>query len=260
MKPLDLDAVRAYVENNIGEFHTKRLEKIERLRLDAVLARKNPYLFKAKYVLTAEQLVRGILDAYLSSQEETIFGDFMEGLAIFVCEQVYGGYKPLTGDLTGIDIVFQKDGHLYIVEVKSGPNWGNSSQINRMVTNFEAARQKLAADYPGLSIIPVNGCCYGRENNPQRSKGYWKLCGQDFWQFISGNDQLYVEIIEPLGYRAKQRNEAFDQAYARIVNRFTLAFSQDYCNDAGDIDWIKLTEFVSRRNEGNVYPDLAALD
>lgn len=43
-----------------------------------MLKRKNPYLFKAKYVLTAEQIVKNIVDAHISSNEETIFGDWLE--------------------------------------------------------------------------------------------------------------------------------------------------------------------------------------
>ena len=43
-----------------------------------MLKRKNPYLFKAKYVLTAEQIVKNIVDAHISSNEETIFSDWLE--------------------------------------------------------------------------------------------------------------------------------------------------------------------------------------
>jgi hypothetical protein len=82
-----------YVEGNIGTFHLKRLESLQSLSLQKILKRKNPYLFKAKNILTAQDLVKNLLDAHLSSQEETIFGDFLEGLAIFINEKVYGGIK-----------------------------------------------------------------------------------------------------------------------------------------------------------------------
>ncbi len=63
------------------------------LKLSKVLQRKNPYLFKAKYVLTADQIVRGLADAHISSNEETIFGDWLEGFAIFINNKVYSGHK-----------------------------------------------------------------------------------------------------------------------------------------------------------------------
>ena len=84
MKPLNISDVKKYVEKNIGTFHSKRLQKIVNLELSEVLTRKNPYLFKAKNLLTAQDLIKTLLDATISSGEETIFGDFLEDLAIFI--------------------------------------------------------------------------------------------------------------------------------------------------------------------------------
>jgi len=61
MIPLTLSDVSKYVENNIGIFHEKRIASLDGLSLSDVLKRKNPYLFKVKYVLTAEEIVRGWL-------------------------------------------------------------------------------------------------------------------------------------------------------------------------------------------------------
>ena len=119
---------KEYVEKNIGIFHEKRIESLNNLKLTNVLKRKNPYLFKAKNVLTAEQIVKGIVDAHISSNEETIFGDWLEGLAIFINSKVYNGRKS---GIPGIDLEFDKDKIRYIVTIKSGPNWGNSSQIRK---------------------------------------------------------------------------------------------------------------------------------
>jgi hypothetical protein len=118
-----MESITRYVEKNIGDFHRKRIESLEKLELNTVLRKKNSYLFKAKYYLTAEKIVKGLTDAFISSNEETIFGDWLEGLAIFINEQVYGGRKS---GITGIDLEFDKDDIRYIVAIKSGPNWGNS--------------------------------------------------------------------------------------------------------------------------------------
>ena len=140
MKPLDLNDVVRYIEHNIGSFHTKRLDSLQSLKLRTILRRKNPYLFKAKNILTPHDIVKVLLDAYLSSQEETIFGDFLEQLAIFVCEKVYGGTKS---SAEGIDLEFEKDNIRYIVAIKSGPNWGNSRQIAAMKRDFNKAKKIL---------------------------------------------------------------------------------------------------------------------
>ena len=61
--PLVINDVIQYVEENITSFHEKRLNKIETLKLKKVLQKKNPYLFKAKNIQTADEIVKGIVDA-----------------------------------------------------------------------------------------------------------------------------------------------------------------------------------------------------
>lgn len=240
MRQINLNDVVNFVEDNIGEFHERRAGSLQSLKLTQVLKRKNPYLFKAKNINDAHDLVKLILDAHLSSQEETIFGEFLEKLAIFVCGKVFGGRKS---SAEGIDLEFTQGNVVYIVAVKSGPNWGNSSQIKRMVDNFKQAKRILRTSNNKANIQAVNGCCYGQENKPDKVD-YIKLCGQEFWKFISGNDSLFVDIVEPLGYRAKERNEEFYVEYSRILNLFTQEFTDDFCID-GRIDWDKLVRFNS---------------
>lgn len=136
-----------------------------KLKLKKVLGKKNPYLFKAKYILTAQDIIKSLTDAFISSQEETIFGDWLEGLAIFINQKVYHGRKS---GIPGIDLEFDKEGVRYIVTIKSGPNWGNSSQVAKMRADFKTAQKTLRTSNSKLSITPVNGCCYGRDNNPDK--------------------------------------------------------------------------------------------
>src|SRR5579883_691583 len=198
MAKLKQEDVLQYVEKHIGEFHQKRIASLDNLKLKTVLKKKNPYLFRAKYMLTSEQIVRGLTDAFISSNEETIFGDWLEGLAIFVNNKSFSGRKS---GISGIDLEFDRDDTRYIVTIKSGPNWGNSRQIEKMETDFQTAIRTLRTSGAKIHIIAVNGCCYGKDN---KDKGlYLKYCGQKFWEFISGDEELYTKIIEPLGHKAR---------------------------------------------------------
>jgi hypothetical protein len=241
MEQLKIKDVTQYVEANIGIFHEKRIKSLDNLKLDKVLKRKNPYLFKAKQTTTSEQIIRGIVDAHISSNEETIFGDWLEGLAIFINEKVYGGRKS---GISGIDLEFDKDGVRYIITIKSGPNWGNSSQVAKMISDFKTAKKTLRTSNSHLNITAINGCCYGVDNNPDKGD-YFKYCGQEFWSFISGSENLYIDIIEPLGHQARERNEEFQKSYSQMINKFTKEFANTYCNDKGEIDWGKLVQFNS---------------
>ncbi len=242
MEKLNLNDVKNYVEENISNFHKQRLDSLNKLNLTKILKRKNPYLFKAKNVLTSEQIVKGILDAHISSNEETIFGDWLEGLAVFINSKVYDGRKS---GIPGIDLEFDKDNIRYIITIKSGPNWGNSGQLEKMITDFNTARKTLRTSNSKLNVIAINGCCYGKDNNPDKNGVYYKYCGQQFWEFISGDSELYIKLIEPLGYKARIKNEEFLNSYARIINKLTLEFSNRFCNSDGDIYWEEIVKFNS---------------
>ncbi|MEW6505632.1 MAG: PmeII family type II restriction endonuclease [Chloroflexota bacterium] len=237
-----MNDISEYIQSNINQFHQRRVESLRKLRLIQILKRKNPYLFRAKNINTFHELVKHLLDAHLSSQEETIFGEFLEGLAIFVCGQAYQGQKS---SAEGIDLEFNKDGTHYLVSIKSGPNWGNSSQVKKMVENFKKAQKILRTNNPGIRVQAINGCCYGKDPHPDKGD-YLKLCGQVFWEFISGEPSLYLDLIEPLGWQAKQKNDEFYREYDRILNQFTIEFASQFSLN-GRIDWDNLV----RLNSGN---------
>lgn len=235
--------INEYVINHIENFHNARLDSLSKLKLKKVLERKNLYLFRAKNQVLANDIVKGILDSYLSSSEETIFGDWLEGLAIFVAGEVFGGKKS---SALGIDLEFDRDGIHYIVSIKSGPNWGNSNQIQKMENDFKMAMKILHTSQSKLHVEAINGCCYGKDKNPDKGH-YRKLCGQDFWEFLSGEPDLYLKIIEPLSVKAKEKNDDFFKQYNCKLNLFVKDFLKDYSLNDGSVDWNKLIKMNSGR-------------
>lgn len=123
-----LTAVTNYIEHNIDIFHDKRVERLRTLNLKSVLKKKNPYLIKAKKLLTAGEIVQAIVDAFIASSEEAIFGDWLEGLAIFVSHKAYNGWKS---GIPNVDLEFDKEDVRYIVNIKSGPNWETVVKFQR---------------------------------------------------------------------------------------------------------------------------------
>ena len=241
MRSVSSQEVTAYVRTNIGTFHSKRLESLTELKLPKLLRRKNPYLFKSKNINTVSDLMKTLLDAHLASQEETLFGNFLEGLAIHVAEKVHGGIKS---GAAGIDLEFVKDGTRHLISIKSGPNWGNSDQIQKMCDNFKRSIGVIRQGDRSINVVAINGCCYGRAAKPDRGD-YIKLCGQDFWALISNDREFYVRIVEPLGHDAKRRNDRFAAKYSAVINQFSLQFTQRFCTADGSIDWHRLVAFSS---------------
>jgi hypothetical protein len=231
-----------YIEEQKGLMFKKQNTLLDNLELSKLIDNKNPYLFSSN-IKTADSIVKELVNTYISSSEETMFGDWLEGLAIFINQKVYSGWKS---GIKGIDLEFDNENSRYIVSIKSGPNWGNSSQIEKMVNNFNTAKKTLRTGNSHLNIVCINGCCYGKDNNPDKG-AYYKYCGQAFWEFIGGNENIYTDIIEPLGYKAKERNDDYMVKYSRMINIFTKEFIELFCEDNGNIDWNKLVKFNSEK-------------
>ena len=250
MNVLNLDDVKDYVNDHVVDFHRRRIKSLEELRLEKLLT-KNPYLFKAKNLRTPELLVRDLLSAFLSSSEEKLFGDFLEGLAVFVAERTCGGHKSTA---QGVDLEFFNNDTHYVVSIKSGPNWGNSSQQSKLEQDLQTATARLKQARRNLNVQSVLGICYGKTKTAF-IRGYMKIVGQNFWYFISENLDLYTDIIEPIGHRAREHNESFEKERDKIISRFSIEMGNTFFDaKTGELDWVKLVQYNSgnyNRSEAN---------
>ena len=226
MKELDYEQLNRFIASDvIKPFYETRFNRLEPANVTAIFKAKNPYLFKAKNTETAGDLAKNILDAYLSSQEETIFGRLMEELAIHICSKVFDGKKAEEGKYKSIDLIFDRDGKTYIVSIKSGPNWGNADQVGAMISNLGKAKKLIKEETGNSKLVSVNGCMYGRDNQRKIHKvsllSYHKICGQAFWELISGDNELYKKIIQPLDAEVKKRSGEFKELYTKKINEMT---------------------------------------
>ena len=243
MIKLDLSVVEDYVNQNISRFHESRIKCLRDLELKTILKKKNPYLFKAKNINIASDLIRDLLDAYLSSSEEKLFGNFLENFAIFISSKTCNGRKSAA---TGIDLEFENNDTFYLVSIKSGPNWGNSSQQNRQEEDIKRAVRVIKQSAHNVNVQPVLGICYGKTRTTF-VRNYMKVVGQNFWYFISEDENLYTDIIKPLGYKARKHNNYFIERKEQLINIFTEELLSGFCIK-GIINWKKVVEF----NSGNL--------
>jgi len=243
--------IEQFVNENIDTFHEKRLATIKKLKLAKVLARKNPYLFRAKNLNRPADLVTAILDAGLSSSEEGSFGGFLEALAVFVAEKTTGGMKS---GIPGLDIELTRGRIRYLITVKSGQNWGNADQRKKMRENFRTALIVLRQNKQIGQLQPIEGICYGTfgvksPDRGQQDRGdYVRIIGQRFWELISGDAELYVDMIEPLGHEAEAHSDKFEAEKDATYTRLTDEFIHSFCDAEYHIDWHRLVETVSQTN------------
>lgn len=227
--PIDLKPI---VAAHIGAFNAKRLDKITSLKVNQLLRKKNPYLFVARNTVTPHDLAQSLVLATISSSEETQFGQALENIAIDVCREAFGGQKSST---TGIDLDFTRDAHRYLVSIKSGPAWGNSSQVAKMREDFRKAVQVIRQGDRNAVVHPINGCCYGKTDRDHGD--YRKVCGAAFWELISGEKDLYQRLMSELSAVASNGfSDSVDAAVAKVADEL----QSDWAGEDDRLDWAKI--------------------
>ncbi|MDA7984147.1 MAG: hypothetical protein MPJ52_01095 [Alphaproteobacteria bacterium] len=227
--------------DGIVEGFSRRLEEklTANFNPQAVLRRKNPYLFCLRKAEEADRFAESILSAYLSSSEETIFGDLLEDCSIAVCHHARGGSKSTT---EGIDLEYagSEDQGRVIVQVKSSENWGNSGQRKRLEENFRTA-SRIYRRGARQRVTCIEGICYGRARI--RDRGFfYTYVGPSFWQEISGREETYLWLLEVIKRHAENGlRGSREQACRSIVDFLDEAkISRD-----GKVNWENLLRYVS---------------
>lgn len=130
------------------------------------------------------------------------------------------------------------------IAVKSGKNWGNSAQHSALRANFKTAIKVIKQSKHVGQLQATLGICYG--NFKTRDNGeYLHIGGQSFWHLISGDSDLYIDLVEPLGYKSQEHDDNFKAEKDKTYNRLIREFTNIYCDESGAIDWAKLVRFVS---------------
>lgn len=234
------EIVKAIAEA-LDNFYTSLISKVDALNIKKVFKRKNPYLFRAKAMNGASQIVEAILAAFVSSSEETIFGNvFFEPIATAAAQ----GQKALA---EGVDIMVERDNTIYAIAVKSGTSVFNADSRKKQEQNFMAA-SKLAQQAK-KRFVPIIGYGYGKKKTSNRGlpKFYEELAGKNFWTELTGDEEFYIKLIRFMEELPEQYVTDFDESYQKAANWLVKEFTNEFCNEDGSIDWEKLVEF----NSGN---------
>ncbi len=226
------------VSDALADFYMSLTQKLDDINIDKVLKRKNPYLYRAKGINDVAQVVEMILSAYVSSSEETIFGNtFFEPVAIAVS----GGQKAVT---EGVDITVDKNNTIYSIAVKSGTSVFNADSRKRQEQNFLSAQKR--AQQAHKIFMPVVGYGYGKKKVTSKNEKFYKeLAGKDFWEWLTGDSGFYTKIVYYMDKKPEKFAAQFEEAYHRAQNRMIRDFTIKYCKEDGAIDWDALIKFNS---------------
>lgn len=228
------------IRDGLNRFYERRIQGLRTLELTGVLKRKNPYLFRATGIETPSEMVAALLQAHMSSSDETKFGDaFFEPIATVALM----GMGALGG---GLDVQLETDEEVVVMAVKSGPNWANRDQKRQLREHFNTAHQVFRTRRSKKAFKKILGQCYGRTHGePNARRDYYVLSGQALWQYMTDDPDFYIKLIRLMGDTPKVHREEYEAAFADAVRRFTEEFTENYCTPDGTIDWEKLTTLNS---------------
>lgn len=237
---IDRDDLENVVSKLLDDFYERRIRTLKTLKLDKTLRKKNPYMFRAIGLQDASEIIDQLLSAYMSSSDEGIFGDaFFEPLA----KELSGG---VSAPSEGVDIAIETDEMYKAIAIKSGPSVYNRDSKKKQNENFMSLRSrmlKLQKHYEALV-----GYCYGRKvSEPNDKKIFRELAGQAFWADITGDEGVYVAIIQVMRNKPLEHKEQYMAEWAKAKNLFTREFIDKYCTEAGAVDWEKIVKFNSGR-------------
>jgi len=238
---LDPEKLEELIKKCLNDFYERRFETLKTLKLRQVLKRKNPYLFKALGTEQASEIIKKVLEAYISSSDETIFGNvYFEQIARNLPNIAVSNAK-------GVDLIVEEERVIHAYALKSGPNPYNASQKERQNTEFLELKNRLMKLQKQFD--PVLAYAYGRKKRASGGKWiYRESSGQEFWREITGDDDFYLKLIRLMREEPLKRIDEYKSDWDAVINRFTKEFTEDFCFQDGHIDWEKLTQFVSARN------------
>lgn len=229
--------LEALIEKCLLDFYKRRYEALTKLNLTKVLRRKNPYLFRAVGTEKASEIVELLLQAYMSSSDETIFGDaYFEQVA-----RNLPGVQTSRGE--GVDFETETEDEIRAYSLKSGPNPFNAAQKAKQHTQFMELQARLARLHKHFD--PVLAYSYGKTVKPADGKHiYRETAGQAFWAELTGDSDFYLKLIRLMNDTPLKHKHEYQSAWDAAVNHFTKEFLDEFCVD-GVIQWEKLTAFVS---------------
>ena len=230
------------IRRSLDDFYQRRIKKLSELKLSNVLRKKNPYLYRAIGVQNATEIVAEILRAYMSSSDESIFGDaFFEPIA----KMCSGG---IVSPSEGVDVALETDTVYKAVAVKSGPNIFNASQAKRQDQEFKSLRSRLLKLHKQYDALL--GHAYGRKSSdPMNNRIYRIRSGQALWEELTGDPNFYLKLISLMRDYPKQHRADFEEEWNKAINRFNHDFLNNFGNPDGSINWEKLLRFNSGKEK-----------
>lgn len=217
-----LEKSKVFFRQRVAKNHKNNTEKLTSLGKFNI----NPFTHKylANFAFgdsSPESMAKALVyPRVLGTSISTTFGTQLQ----YFCNEVLDSFASTT---SGIDIEFVDalDGRRKYCQVKAGPQTINHDDVETICNHFNAIKN-LARTNGMVTFNPLFDCVVGVFYGTQESlsvhykdiqKSYPVICGQEFWERLTGDAEFYDELINAFAEVADEIN--CSEAVEKVINR-----------------------------------------
>ncbi len=229
------------IVNDIVLESLKGLEKIKRQEMSfpKLLSKCNPYELCVNCD-TIECLVDFVLSNHKQTSSKTIWGNYLETIALNISKLTIDGYKSKE-ECT--DIEWISDGLKHYRGWKSSPKWCNADQ--KRAANLKQNELKNNSDFGSFKILTS----YGKTTENRNKNNFPQLSGQDAWKDIDPNDdKLYDKVMISINNNSKVIGLFLESIYISDKGKIITWMKDNFLNNDNTINFIKINKYVSSRD------------
>ncbi len=228
------------IVNSIVLESLKGLERVNRKEISfpKLLSKCNPYELSVNCD-SIESLIEFVLTSHKQTSSKTIWGNYLETIALAISKIIINGYKS-NEECT--DIEWFCDGVKHYRGWKSSPKWCNADQ--KRAVNLKENELKNTEDFGSYKILTS----YGKTTKRITTNSFVQLSGQDAWEEISNDDELYNKIMVGIELNRNIIRQFLENIYVSDREKIITWMKNNFLNDDGTINFIKINKYVSSRD------------
>jgi hypothetical protein len=225
-----------FVNILMKEFLNKQKQMIESVTLEQ--GSVNPLLAAALNINNTEDLIRYFIYQRMLTSIAGSFGNFIQKLLLYTSETIFkDDTQPQNGN-TKWDLVVNRNNENFYLEIKSGPNTLNKTQINSYKRQIEVEENRNNKAYIGET--------YGRRDDTTvthnhffstAGKPFWEdrtKIGKELWEFVSEESEYHETLIKFLYVASKI--ELNGETINAIIEKRIFELNKEYMKKQFDFE------------------------
>jgi len=253
------DEMRLKMREFISSYGESVCNKIDKISIRGL---KDHDLLFESYNGGVGDFVKRYVENKTERSKKTLFGQVYEKVANLVASHNFKvSLKPknLKADMVLYDEVNHR---VYLVEIKSGPKWGNSSSGPEVIKRLTDSSDEIAVDNPGWwrgqeepekikIVLECNGGSSPSILNPKHVKlvgsdKTYELQGRAAWYFLTGNPNFMFELAEFLEEERKKVEPIFNERCKEAEIRMMKEIKDKVMSTTGgDPSWVDLIKWAA---------------